>query len=571
MRLRPDVIAVISIVLLAVAASATSITNGFAFDDVYIIETNKAIHSLARWWELAVGSYWPPERGGDLYRPLTMLSFALQWAAGGGSPLPFHITNIVLYAVVCVAFYRVVVVLLPLPAAWLAAALFAVHPVHVESVGNVVGQAELWAALFMLLALAAFLRARMRGAFSAKDAGVVALFYVLGLLSKEHAIVLPAVLLAAELTVTPRALPFRDRLKAIRPMLLLMVAIALVFYVGRSAVLAQTRGIAPDTTSLFVNQPYRFRAMTMLAVVLEWVRLLIWPAKLSADYSPRYIELVTTPNIDMIAGTLIVVGLIVVAIRARHSAPVLTFGILWLAVSMAIPSNLVIPTGFLLAERTLFVASAAAMLCIGWLATRLVPDFTKLAEVPRRVTLTAIAGVLLMGLVASAMRQPVWRNNETLFTKTVTDVPESYRARMAYAAVLFDRGEKVEAFKQLDIANNLYPEDPALLQYAAAQYALAGKCTVSARLYKRLVDRYPIHLNSRIGLVGCLTVLRDHATARAVARQGLTLGVPQTALRQLIHINDSVETAERMQRAKGGIPAPRIVAPANASRPARAP
>src|SRR5688500_3810486 len=281
MRLRPDVIAVISIVLLAIAASATGITNGFAFDDVYIIEKNKAIQSLARWWELAVGSYWPPERGGDLYRPLTMLSFALQWAAGGGSPLPFHITSILLYAVVCVAFYRVVVVLLPLPAAWLAAALFAVHPVHVESVGNVVGQAELWAALFMLLAIGAFLRARLRGVFSVKDAGVVALFYVLGLLSKEHSIVLPAVLLAAELTVTPRTIPLRDRLKTVRPLLLGMIAIALVFYVGREAVLAQTRGIPPDTTSLFVNQPYWFRAMTMLAVVLEWVRLLLWPAKLS--------------------------------------------------------------------------------------------------------------------------------------------------------------------------------------------------------------------------------------------------------------------------------------------------
>jgi len=294
--------------------------------------------------------------------------------------------------------------------------------------------------------------------------------------------------------------------------------------------------------------------MTMLAVVLEWVRLLLWPAKLSADYSPRYIELVTSPNIDMIAGTLIVVGLLVVAVRARHSAPVLTFGILWLAVSMAIPSNLVIPTGFLLAERTLFVASAAAMLCIGWIATKLVPDFTKLAEVPRRVALTAVAGVLLMGLVASAMRQPVWRNNETLFTQTVEDVPESYRARMAYSAVLFERGQKVEGFKQLDIANNLYPDDPALLEFAAEQYALAGRCSVSARLYKQLVDRYPVHLNSRIGLVGCLTVLRDHATARSVARAGLTLGIHQTALRQLLRINDSVEKAERVQRVKNTAP-----------------
>src|SRR5688500_3259053 len=97
MRLRPDVIAVISIVLLAIAASATGITNGFAFDDVYIIEKNKAIQSLARWWELAVGSYWPPERGGDLYRPLTMLSLDRKSTRLNSSHL------VISYAVFCFA------------------------------------------------------------------------------------------------------------------------------------------------------------------------------------------------------------------------------------------------------------------------------------------------------------------------------------------------------------------------------------------------------------------------------------------------------------------------------------
>jgi hypothetical protein len=550
MRLRPDIIAVISVVLLAVAASASGITNGFAFDDVYIIQKNEAVHSLARWWELPTQSYWPPERGGDLYRPLTMLSYAAQWVAGGGSPLIFHITSIALYAVVCAVFFWVAAALLPLHGAWLASALFAVHPVHVESVGNVVGQAELWAGLFMFLALGVFLRARLRGSLSGRDVALIAVLYALGLVSKEHSIVLPAVLLAAEITVAPRTFRLRDRLIAIRPLLLAMTAIALAFLWVRTAVMAESRGIPPDTTSLFVDQPYRFRAMTMLAVVLEWARLLIWPARLAADYSARRIELATSPTIGTLVGASILVALVVIAVQTRRSAPVLAFGIMWLGVSLLIPSNLIIPTGFVLAERTLFAASAGAMLCVGWIAMKLVPDFTKLGEVPRRVTLAATAGVLLLGLVASAMRQPVWRDNATLFTQTVEDVPESYRARMAFAAMLFERGQKVEGFKQLDIANNLFPEDPALLEFAAEEYAKAGRCSVSARLYKKLVDRYPSHLNSRIGLVGCLTVLRDHATARAVAREGFLTGVPQTALRQLLRISDSVERAERMQQRK---------------------
>ena len=387
-----------------------------------------------------------------------------------------------------------------------------------------------------------------------RDGALIAVFYALGLLSKEHAIVLPAVLLAAELTVCPRTARLRDRLIAIRPLLLALVGVALAFIWVRIAVLAETRGVPGDTTSLFVNQPYSFRLMTMLAVVLVWVRLLIWPAKLAADYSPQHIELVTSLGIDTLLGAAILLALIVAAIHNFRSAPVLTFGILWMGASLVIPSNLIIPTGFVLAERTLFAASAGAMLCVGWVAMKLVPDFTKLAEVPRRVTLTAIAGVLLMGVVASAVRQRVWKDNVTLFTQTVADAPGSYRARMAYAAMLFERKQKVEGFKQLDIANNLFPDDPPLLEFAAEEYAKAGRCSVSARLYKQIVDKYPAHLSSRIGLVGCLIVLRDHATARAVARAGLTTGVPQVALRQLIHINDSVETAERIGRAKSSNP-----------------
>ncbi|MGZ5494695.1 MAG: hypothetical protein ACXWHG_13910, partial [Thermoanaerobaculia bacterium] len=80
----------ISVCGLAIAASITSVTNGFAYDDVHIILENGRAHSLARAWEFFAASYWPPERGGDLYRPFTMLGFATQWALGGGSPLAFH-------------------------------------------------------------------------------------------------------------------------------------------------------------------------------------------------------------------------------------------------------------------------------------------------------------------------------------------------------------------------------------------------------------------------------------------------------------------------------------------------
>jgi hypothetical protein len=122
---------------LALAASITSISNGFAFDDVHIIAENGTVHSLTHWWRFFAESYWPPAKGGDLYRPISMLGFAIQWFLGGGHPLLFHTVSILLYALVCLALTWVATAILPLGAAWLVGALFAIHPLHVEAVGNV--------------------------------------------------------------------------------------------------------------------------------------------------------------------------------------------------------------------------------------------------------------------------------------------------------------------------------------------------------------------------------------------------------------------------------------------------
>jgi hypothetical protein len=212
-RRTQPILAWASVVALSLAASLSGITNGFAFDDLHIIVEDTRTHSLAHWWQLFAQSYWPIEKGGDLYRPLTMLGFAVQWAIGNGAPLVFHIVSVALYALICATFFAVVLELLPLGAAWLGAALFAVHPVHVEAVGNVVGQSELLAALFMLLALLVFLRARRRGGLPLRDTALILLLYILGCLSKEHAIVLPALLLAAEVFDGRAVARVRDRLK----------------------------------------------------------------------------------------------------------------------------------------------------------------------------------------------------------------------------------------------------------------------------------------------------------------------------------------------------------------------
>ena len=537
-----------SVIALSLAASVPGIANGFAFDDVHIIVDDNRTHSLAQWWHLFAQSYWPLEKGGDLYRPITMLGFAIQWALGGGAPLLFHVVSIALYALVCATFFGILLELLPAGAAWLGAALFAVHPLHVEAVGNVVGQAELLAALFMFLALLVFLRSRRHGNVSVRDTCVIAVLYVLGCLSKEHAIVLPFLLLAAEMTVLTAERPLRARLAAIRPLILVLAATGLAFFWVRLQVLGSATAATDGSNALLAGQSFGIRVMTMLRVLLEWVRLFFWPAHLSADYSPRAIEVVTGPSLEMLASAAILIGFTGLAWISRRSAPTVAFAFLWVVTALLIPSNLVVPTGFGLAERTLFVASGGAVLGAVAVVTHLTHRGATLSGQVRYVAFAMVGVLLVLGLARSGLRQRVWRDNDTLFAQTVEDAPASYKAHVAYAAVLFQHQRRKEAFEELKMAHALFPTDPFVLEYAAEEYSRTEGCGRAVPLFRRLLAEDPERDQSRIGLASCLIAMGHHAEARTTIKQGFAVGNSRGPFEQLMATNDSIEASLRLRK-----------------------
>src|SRR5690349_6724763 len=187
-----------AVLLALVAASAgNGIFNGFTYDDVYVIKYNGSVHGLHGWWKIFARSYWPRFWGGDGYRPITMLAFATEWVIGKGTPWIFHLVNLVLYAITTVEVFWIATLLLPSGVAWLVAALFAVHPVHVEAVANIVGQSELLVAALLLYPIGLYIRRRLAGQQpSLRDVIVLCIAYAIALFAKEHAIVLPAVLIA---------------------------------------------------------------------------------------------------------------------------------------------------------------------------------------------------------------------------------------------------------------------------------------------------------------------------------------------------------------------------------------
>ncbi len=540
-----------AVALLALASSAVGVVNRFTYDDRYIVELNPGTRDLAHWWRAFLTSYWPKDWGGDGYRPITMLAFRIERWLGNGSPLPFHVANIVLYAAASVLVFHLARRILPFWAALLASALFAVHPVHVEAVANVVGQSELLVAVTAIPAISLYLRDRLVGPLRLETAVTIAILYLLSAFSKEHGIVLPAILVAADLTVIHTGGSFRDRLRDshFRAFYLGLAAIGLVYIAARVYVLSDhdISGFQPFMPFASLRTGRVDRMLTAVSVVPQWFRLFLWPAHLAAEYGPPEIPIAQGVALWQLPGFLLLIGTLAIAVLVRRSRPVIAFGIAFVGIALLPASNFIIPAGIVLAERTLFTPSVGAMLVVGGvavaiadrLAARVGPSF-----VMKRVGL-ALAGVLVaLGVTRSVSRTRVWKDNETLFHQTVVDVPDSYRAHYMLGAWSFENARKKFGEAEYRKAMTLFPYDPFLSYNVAEQYKRVGMCAQAVPFYKWSRSVKPDFPLGRAAYSHCLLEIGDYAEAKRMAYEALSVGGEVKQARRLIFLADSARAAQ---------------------------
>jgi Flp pilus assembly protein TadD len=141
--------------------------------------------------------------------------------------------------------------------------------------------------------------------------------------------------------------------------------------------------------------------------------------------------------------------------------------------------------------------------------------------------------------VRSAERQKVWRDNPTFFAQLLEDAPLSYRAHWARGAYLFDAGNKQEGEKELQLAIELFPHDPQLIEDLATRYLRAGFCGPAVPRFRQALEMAPERSAARVGLVACLLRDGDHRAAAAEARAGLRYGTDMNLVR-LAQVADSL-------------------------------
>ena len=221
-------VTLLCLLLAAVVLSAGSNTlhHGFVFDDVTLIQQNTDVTELN----------WGRILGRIGYRPIRTLTYALNFALGGTNPFGYHLFNVLLHAANAIlTFFLFRHLLGRLDASFLGAMLFAVHPVQTASVAYVSGRKDLLAAFFLLLAALLYVGWRRRG--GRVRAAFTGLSLALAVLSKEVAVVFPALLVLIDFFGAPEGRRHRDGKslkealkKSARLYILATVALAAAYY-----------------------------------------------------------------------------------------------------------------------------------------------------------------------------------------------------------------------------------------------------------------------------------------------------------------------------------------------------
>jgi len=454
---------------LAVAASAVvvyvgALGNRWAWDDIPIIVYNPLLLSPSAIWRAFLAPYSPPQLGAGLYRPLAIASYALDLRISGGATVWFHAVNGMWHAGASVAVALLARRLSSDRAALVAGLLFATHPVHVEAVANVVGRAELMAALFALLAVYAALVADQPWWSLAALAG--------GLLSKENAAVVPGLVIWA--WVLGLAHPTRRR---VAQYVTGWIGLALVYGVVRWSVLhayAAIYNIAP----VFVGADPLAIRWTAVAAFADVARLLVFPATLRVDYSPAERTLVDSPfDVRFVAGLACValwVGLVYLAWRRGRKVEAWALG--WIGIALSPVANLLFPVGVLVAERTLYLPSAGLALALGaWLPT----------AAPRAWLAVAVA-LAVAGGVRAAVRVPVWRDEATVVLSEFQDSPRSFDGPARMVRLYLSRHQPEKALAAFRIAERIYDKMPWIYVTGADAAFMLGRPSTADSLLAKL-------------------------------------------------------------------------------------
>ncbi len=375
-----------------------------------------------------------PSKG---YRPLALVTFALEQSLLDGSPRARHLLNLLLHGLLTGLLFLLFERWLGRGStvfAGMGAVLFALHPAHVEAVAGLASRGHLLALTF-LAGMLFVLQGGGEKAGAARRAGA-ALLFLLALLSHEVAVAfvlaLPAVLVILD----------KWNRKSAFVMTGLLVGVAVVWMVGHTRVVGFP-GLEPGHN--LASHPLR-DASTSAALASRFgylgrsLGLLAVPLSLVSDYSTNHLSVITWGDTGPWIGLVGLLGLLVALITGLRRGAGWSAGLLWVLAPFVVTSGFLAPVGTTLAERFLFVSSAG----VGLVAAALLQTCHNSERSAVRRGGWGLAALFVAFFATQTfLRIPDWRDDNTLFSADVVTAPGSIRIEEGYGRVQYSIGRRI--------------------------------------------------------------------------------------------------------------------------------
>ncbi len=462
-----------------------ALPNRWVRDDYNFLTDHPLVRDLSNLPSIFVTHYWRTETLDSLHRPITVASMALQHAVAGPSPWSYHLVNAALHALDVWLLFSLLRNRLRLddaPAA-LASLLYAVHPALSEAVLTLVGRADMFVALAALGMLHLHLADYRLGRWGPRVLLPAALLLLLlGLGSKESAVAIPPLLLAADVA--------RGRLRDKLPLHAATFGLLVVFWFGvRLPIVAGVTAVPPRVENPLYELSLPGRFLGAMGVLGRYVALLLLPLKLSADYSFEAV-----PARPGLLDPYVLAGLAAAAGSIAGFAWACAWRVLPLALGLAamwLPlfpvSNLILPIGTILAERCLYVP-ALGLAVLAALA------------LSRARALWPVAAIIAVGFtVRTALRERDWRDEVTFYSRTAAG-SRSCKAHYHCGLMWKLEGNPSAAEVEFRRALAILPTyEPALLDLAVLLQE-QGRAREADETYRRLIASGPRGTGAFVGL-----------------------------------------------------------------------
>ncbi len=470
--------------IIAFSFYGNSLSNDYVLDDVLVITGNKYVKKgISGIYDiLSHDSYFGAsgkvaKASGGRYRPLAVVSYALEKEFFGMKPFVFHFFNVLFYALICLLIYQFLIRHVFKDnngAAFICAFLFAIHPAHTEVVANIKSRDEIYSLLFLLLTLHFFLKYLQSNKVIHNSIALTSFF--LALLSKEHGVVF---LFAIPLTVfvfTQKKI--KEIIRLSYPFWIVLAGyIFLRFSVNKLSVVEETD---------VMNSPYLLASVqekfaTIAWVLMQYIKLFFYPYPLSYDYSYYQIPYVSFSNIQTIISIFLYAGIIIAAVVLTIKKNMAGYFLFLYLFTIFIVSNIVVNVATPMADRFLFGPGLFLIVACVLLVLQLIKN-SKVIYSRILVVLCFLIAIPAFSFVRE--RNLDWNNNNTLYFKDVKTAKNSVRA-LAFcgmnivnendtlADTLAREGKLLEAITYFENAYKIYPGFETMFQnWGGAYYRL---------------------------------------------------------------------------------------------------